>query len=46
MVPIQENYCLNCDWSASIEDYDQQELANLAIEHHLEYGHNIESIEE
>lgn len=40
---VSHNYCLDCDWSASIEDHDRHELAALAIEHTTERGHDIDS---
>ena len=41
--PTQRNYCLDCEWSASIEDHDRHELAALAIEHATEQEHDIDS---
>jgi hypothetical protein len=37
------NYCEDCEWAASTETYSRQELSRLAIEHAVEYGHDIES---
>ena len=40
---IKRNYCLDCEWSASIEDYDRHELAALAVEHATGQGHDVDS---
>lgn len=40
---VKRNYCLDCDWSASIEDHDRHELAACAIEHATEHEHDIDS---
>ncbi len=33
--------CLNCDWQ-QLEGYFENELTQLAYEHHLEFGHDVE----
>lgn len=38
-----ENYCTECDWTASTATHERQELAGLAIEHAVETGQDIES---
>lgn len=43
MTRITRNYCVDCEWSASAEEYSRDELASLAIEHAVECGHDIES---
>ncbi|HET7323160.1 MAG TPA: hypothetical protein VFJ06_02385 [Halococcus sp.] len=43
MPSVEHNYCLDCEWSASLEDHGRETLSRLAIEHAVEYGHDIES---
>lgn len=43
MAPIYRNYCVHCDWEATLEDHSRDELATLAIEHACESGHDIDS---
>jgi predicted small metal-binding protein len=43
MTSVTCNYCTECGWSASAEEYSTEELSELAIEHFLETGHTIES---
>ena len=38
-----ENYCVECDWSASKRDHSASELASLAIKHAIQAGHDIDS---
>ncbi len=40
---VKRNYCLDCEWSASIEEHDRHELAACAIEHAVEREHDIDS---
>lgn len=37
------NYCLDCDWNVSTEDYARSELADLAVKHATSTGHDIQS---
>lgn len=39
------NYCIHCEWSAGTGDYTRSELSRAAIEHAVETGHDIESLE-
>lgn len=41
MPPIYRNYCIDCDWEVTLEEYKREELAALAIEHASEYEHDI-----
>lgn len=41
---IRRNYCLDCEWFASIDCHGRRELVRLAIERATEYGHDIESV--
>lgn len=44
LVHYFENYCTDCEWSASTEEYDSREtIARSAITHHVESGHTIDS---
>ena len=43
MSPVIRNYCLDCDWSASVDDHSRQELSQLALEHSLTNEHDIDS---
>lgn len=43
MTSINYNYCTECEWTASAEEYNTQELSELAIAHFLATGHTIES---
>ncbi len=43
MSQVIRNYCVDCEWSASVGEYNREELAGLAIEHAVECGHDIES---
>lgn len=39
------NYCVECEWEATTEEHpSRQEVGELAIEHHCERGHDIESL--
>ena len=40
---FHRNYCVTCEWSASTENYSNQEVASQAVEHAVETGHDIES---
>jgi hypothetical protein len=40
---IRYNYCRDCDWSISAEEYSRHELNILAIKHATEYEHDIDS---
>lgn len=44
MVYYFENYCTECDWSASTEEYDsREEIGRVAIEHYVRSCHAIAS---
>ena len=32
-------YCIECEWSASTEEYSRSERSSLAIDHYVETGH-------
>lgn len=39
------NYCIECGWEATTEEHrSRKEVSELAIEHHCERGHRIESL--
>ncbi|WP_336344319.1 hypothetical protein [Halalkalicoccus ordinarius] len=39
------NYCIECGWEATTEEHrSRQEVSELAVEHHYECGHDIESL--
>lgn len=39
------NYCIECGWEATTEERrSRQEVSELAVEHHCERGHRIESL--
>jgi hypothetical protein len=37
------NYCEDCEWAASTENHSQGALSQLAIDHTVDHGHDIES---
>ena len=37
------NYCLDCEWSASVENHTRNEQSALAVEHAIETNHDIDS---
>jgi hypothetical protein len=41
MVQYRLNYCLDCDWSASTEDYTNGELIRGIIDHMADYNHQV-----
>jgi predicted small metal-binding protein len=40
-----ESYCLECDWSVSTAEYPRAEVSQRLVDHAVETGHDIESIE-
>ena len=38
-----QNYCTDCEWSASTECYNRHEVSKRAIAHFCETGHTIGS---
>lgn len=39
------NYCIECEWEATTEEHrSRQAVSELAVEHHCERGHRIESL--
>ena len=43
MDSVSRNCCMDCEWSASVEDHSKHELARLVVEHVTEFDHDIES---
>lgn len=37
-----QNYCTECDWSASSEHHTRREVASQAMDHFMETQHTIE----
>lgn len=42
--PITYSYCLDCPWTASINDCSRQGLRSFMIEHAVATGHDIDSV--
>lgn len=43
MTQITRHYCVDCEWTVSIENHRCEELADRAVAHAVETGHDIES---
>jgi hypothetical protein len=41
---LMENYCGQCEWTASTNNHTRAELSRAAINYAVETGHNIESM--
>ncbi|WP_049997341.1 hypothetical protein [Halococcus sediminicola] len=41
---VRENYCTECEWSVSSGDHPVPERTQLAIEHAVTTGHDIDCI--
>ena len=41
---VEENYCTECDWSVKSADHSVHERTQLAIEHAVSTGHDIDSV--
>jgi hypothetical protein len=44
-VEYLRNYCIQCEWEATTEEHSsRREVSELAIKHHYERGHDIDSL--
>lgn len=44
MMRYFENYCTECDWNASTEEYESHTaIGKEAIDHHVDSGHSIDA---
>jgi hypothetical protein len=41
----QHSYCLHCNWSVSTDEYSRAEMNTQLVQHAIETGHDIESLQ-